>query len=172
MEEIWKDIIGLEGYYMISNVGNIKSLAREVSNGKSTRVIEERILNPGLNAQGYYSINLTKDNKLQRKLVHRLIAIHFIDNPNGLPHVNHRDGIRTNNSIDNLEWVTSRENACHGANSGKYVGVTFSKRAKKWQSNIFVDKKLKHIGYFLTLEEAYEARVKYELDNNIKNKYL
>jgi hypothetical protein len=119
---------------------------------------------------------LTKNNKTIDFLTHRLIAVAFIDNPLNKKTVNHKDSVRTNNSISNLEWASYRENHCHRVSkmpkSSKYVGVCFHKATKKWESNICVLGKLIHLGIHKTEEEAYQVRCDYEKNNNIENKYL
>lgn len=100
--EIYKDIIGYEGIYQISNLGNVKSL----------KYNKERILNKEL-SKGYYRFSLCLNNKTTHFLSHRLVALHFIDNSLNKPCVNHKDGNKLNNSIDNLEWCTHSENENH-----------------------------------------------------------
>jgi len=107
MEEIWKDIKGYEGYYQISNLGNIKSLNRTIENkgaigGKYK--IKGKSRSQSISKTGYYICTLCKNGKERTFKVHRLIAEAFIDNPNNLPIINHKDGNKLNNSIDNLEW--------------------------------------------------------------------
>jgi pectate lyase len=79
-------------------------------------------------------------------------------------------------SIHNLEWVSVMENNCHKSlnikNSSKYVGVSFNKRQKKWDSRICISQKQFYLGTFKTEEEAYAKRVEYMVNNNIENKYL
>lgn len=172
MKQIWKDIEGYEGLYQINNNAEIKSLSRIIKSGYN-RKIKEKILKPQLNTNGYYSISLHKDNKIVKKLVHVLVALAFLPNPNNLTQVNHIDGNKLNNKINNLEWCTNRENTCHfykkKNKTSKYIGVYKSKN--KWVAQIMINNKIKHIGRFSEENEAYLARVNYEKDNNIINKY-
>lgn len=123
MEEVWKDIDGYEGYYQVSNFGNIKSLEKTIKNSGTFSGFyktKERILKPRKNKDrnGYYELSLKKDGKEKRFKVHRLVACAFIDNPYNKPEVNHIDGDKSNNCFLNLEWVTSKENKKHAWDTG------------------------------------------------------
>lgn len=119
MKEIWKEIINYENKYWVSNLGRIKS---NYSGGK--------IISFQKNEDGYFKVSLYKKGKTKSFLVHRLVALHFIPNPRGVNTINHIDGNKENNCVDNLEWCTQKENMIHaekngllnhpfGANSGK-----------------------------------------------------
>lgn len=120
MEEIWKDIIGFEGVYQISNSGRLKSLDRILTFMRLGKIDyikrKSRILNPGLNTGGYYHVKLTFGNKKEVHRVHRLVALHFLDNPDSLNIVNHIDSDKTNNRVNNLEWCTEEHNRNHARN--------------------------------------------------------
>lgn len=103
MQEVWRDIRGYEGAYKISTYGRIKSY-QKTSMGV--------LLHPGLQNSGYRYIGLVKK-KRKFYLVHRLVAITFLHNPNNYPCVNHKDGDKTNNYLDNLEWVSYSDNIRH-----------------------------------------------------------
>lgn len=105
-EEIWKDIVSCEGKYQASNLGRIKSLG----NNKHRK---EKILKLGKTTNGYLQTSLCKKGIDKMYKVHRLVAMAFIPNPENKPQVNHKDGNKQNNHIDNLEWVTSSENKIH-----------------------------------------------------------
>ena len=110
-EEIWKPIEGWKGLYQVSNMGRVKSLERIVRNGKNCcRTVPEKILKTSKDKDGYLSVYLCKDNKKKWYFVHRLVAQAFISNPDNLAEVNHKDKIRTNNYVDNLEWCTTQYN--------------------------------------------------------------
>lgn len=122
--EIWKDITGYEGLYQVSSLGRIKSLTRfnEYYNAihkiKTKRIQKEKILNYSKNNRGYLQVCLTKNGKSKTYIVHRLVAKAFLSNSKSKEQVNHIDGNKENNSIDNLEWVTSSENNKHAFITG------------------------------------------------------
>lgn len=113
MTEIWKNIDGYDGKYMISSLGRVKALNYHCS-GK------EKIMSPELMKKGYLRASLLKDGIRERIMVHRLVATHFIDNPNNKPFVDHIDGNKTNNRVENLRWVTNQENCNNPATLTKY----------------------------------------------------
>lgn len=99
-KEIWKDCKGYEGKYQISNLGRIWSVKRQ------------QYMKPQKDTCGYLRIQLyTKNGKLRTEKVHRLVALAFIDNPDGKPEVNHINHVRDDNRVENLEWVTHKENS-------------------------------------------------------------
>jgi len=102
VEEIWEDIEGFEGLYRISNLGRVYSLTKDV------------VMKGKHNNRKYVQITLTKNGKQHYFLLHRLVASHFIDNPEGLPQVNHKDENKENNAANNLEWCTNKYNAHYG----------------------------------------------------------
>lgn len=101
--EIWKPIKGYEGLYFISNLSRVK---RVTPRGK----FKERLLYKSLNDSGYWCVSLCKNGKAKSKRVHRLVAEAFIPNPENKTQVGHKDESRTNDSLENLEWVTPEEN--------------------------------------------------------------
>ena len=111
MIEEWKNISGYEGLYQVSNLGRIKSLSHR-SNHRN-----ELILKPAI-VQGYKKVNLCKNGKSKIYPVHRLVAIAFIENKENKPEVNHVDGNKLNNCINNLEWNTKSENQKHCISTG------------------------------------------------------
>lgn len=114
--EEWVPIKGREREYMISNLGRIKSLKRYVNHYRGKRTVNERILNPTIYNNGYYCVMLGSGAK--KMLLHRLIAIHFIPNPNNYPCINHKDGNKLNNDLSNLEWCSYQTNNKHAHETG------------------------------------------------------
>lgn len=108
-QEIWKDVVGYEGRYMVSSVGRVKSLAGKF--GK--RVYKERLLRAHINSTGYPELELSRDGVQIAVSPHRLVAFAFIPNPQNKPEVNHINGIKTDNRVENLEWCTRGENIAH-----------------------------------------------------------
>ena len=119
--EIWKDIPGYEGIYMVSTFGNIKSLDRYVIKSNGVRQLKHgKLLESQFNQDGYLQCKLCKDGKHKTVRVHRIVASVFIPNPDNLPEVNHKDCNRSNNHIENLEWATHKENVVYSTNLGHY----------------------------------------------------
>ena len=121
MEEIWKPVFGYEGYYEVSNYGNVKAVNRVIK--KSNGVIQsrsERQMSIALNDDGYPTVKLSKDGRSERAFVHRLVALAFVPNPLGLPEVNHIDFDRQNAMADNLEWVSHKDNVDYTIKAGRH----------------------------------------------------
>lgn len=170
--EVWKDVKGYEGYYQISNWGRVKSLDRIILKSGFPHKVKERILKQCFDGN-YLCVGLYKESKNYSIRIHNLVGLHFIDNPNNQPILNHIDDDKLNNYYKNLEYCNYRENVNHHHNKGnKKCGVFFDKKAEKWRGQITINRKQLHLGTFNTQLEAYAARVKYEKDNNIQNKYL
>jgi hypothetical protein len=116
--EVWKDVPEYKGLYQVSNLGRVKSLDRIVINGGKRNKLKSKLLKPSCSGNGYPSVNFWMNRKYKTKLVHRLVAILFIENPKNKPHINHINGIKTDFSITNLEWCTHKENCIHAAKIG------------------------------------------------------
>ena len=116
---MWKNIKGYEGFYQISDEGQVKSLI-----GKEAKLISCTRLK-----SGYIDFGLCKDKKKYHHLAHRLVGIAFLNNPNNLPEINHKDENKSNNNVDNLEWCTSKYNSNYG------TGIARSAKAKEKKTN-------------------------------------
>lgn len=126
--EIWKDIIGYEKIYQVSNLGRVKKLYREwygSTGGK--RFTEEKIIPPHYSKFGYNHHLFIKEGNPKDLRVCRLVAIAFIPNPENKPFVNHKDGNKANDNVENLEWNTRSENDKHAFANGLRVGLKGSK---------------------------------------------
>lgn len=140
IDEVWKPIKDFECLYEINNLGEIRSLDREVIYSNGVKHIHKgKMLKPRKDKYGYLNIVLNKNGKSKTFKVHRLVAITFIPNPNNLPEVNHKDENKLNNSINNLEWCTSKYN-CNYGNHSKNIsksltGRTLSEQTKKLMSD-------------------------------------
>lgn len=141
---MYKYVIGYEDEYEISNTGIIRSKDRLcIDSLGRKRFRKGKELRPDIAQNGYYRVTLCRGGRKNQQYLHRLIAIHFISNPENKPQINHKDGDKLNNSVDNLEWVTAKENTVHAykndlinVRSGKRhhnhgVFGSKSKRAKK-----------------------------------------
>lgn len=115
--EVWKDIQGYEGQYMVSSKGRVKSVSRFTcdSNGYLKHK-KERILKCSI-TKGYFFVSLNNGD-IKRKSVHRLMCIAFLPNLSNKPQVNHKNGIKTDNRLENLEWCTNKENSDHAYRNG------------------------------------------------------
>lgn len=110
MEEVWKDVEGFKGYYQVSNLGNVRSLTRKVNTFNGMRTTKGKVLKPLKTKNNYLRIDLRKNRKHKYILLHRLVALTFIPNPHNYPVINHIDGNKFNNNINNLEWCTQSHN--------------------------------------------------------------
>ncbi len=164
MEEIWKDIKGYEGHYQASNLGRIKSI----------KFNKEKILKHQIHKNEYVRVELTINNTRKKIMVHRLVAHVFLglDIESDLV-VNHKNHIRSDNKIDNLEIVNNRENQSYLKinTTSKYVGVCFVKKIEKWQTYITINKKIIHLGIYDNEIEAHQAYLDALVKYNIENKY-
>ena len=159
--EIWKDIKNYEGRYQVSDLGRIKSLKRK-------GCLKDRILKQFKDLKGYYRVELFKKNNPKRFVVYILVATALLNHtPCGFKKVvDHKDNNPLNNNLNNLQLTTQRHN-CSKDKKGytsKYVGVVWSKKAKKWQSQININSKLKYLG---TYKNEYKAHLAYQ--NALKN---
>ena len=113
-ENIWESITNYEGFYEVSNCGRVKSL-------NYNHTVKEGILKPGATTDGYLTVGLWKNAEVTRKYIHRLVAEAFITNPQNKPTVNHINGIKTDNRVENLEWATHKQQSDHAWETGLQV---------------------------------------------------
>lgn len=113
MEEVWKDITGYEGYYQVSNLGNVRSLSRIDTNGHK---LSGKILKPNIGTNGYFYVNLSYHNNKKTKYIHNLVANAFLKNKQEC--VNHKDGNKLNNCLYNLEFCSKSYNVIHSLKKG------------------------------------------------------
>lgn len=111
--EIWKDITGYEGSYVINIKGEVKSIERNVPHRAGVRMVKERLLISRIDNHGYETVRLSRDGEEKTHYVHRLIAEAYISNVLNYPQVNHKNGVKTDNRLENLEWVTASQNTMH-----------------------------------------------------------
>ena len=148
-QEEFRPVPGYEGYYEVSNFGNVKSLTND------------KILKPCLDSNGYYKVTLSKDGKTKTIRIHILVATAFLDHvPDGYKIVvDHIDNNKLNNNLTNLQLITHRENISKDRKNGtsQYKGVFWGKNSNKWKSQITINGKQKHLGLFTSEEEAHEV---------------
>ena len=144
MEE-WKDVVGYESLYQVSNLGNIKK--------------GDKILKPSLLSTGYYSIQLIKDKIKKCFTVHRLIGKAFLLNPNNYSDIDHINRVRNDNNLDNLRWVTRSENLINKNYTNSTTGQRhIYKDGTLYYVRVTRNYMKEHIGSFKTLVEAIRAR--------------
>lgn len=114
MEEIWKDVVGYENYYQVSNLGNVRSKDRVVNTWHGVILKKGRMIKQSICNNGYYSVCFQVNNIKKQCLVHRIVAQAFIPNLDNMPYINHKDENRLNNNIENLEWCTAKYNINYG----------------------------------------------------------
>lgn len=159
--EIWKEVSGYEGKYEASTLGRIKSMSRKIKRKRGFFISKELILKLSINSSGYEYLNLCLEGKVMKYKVHQLVAMAFLNHvPNKMALVvNHKNSVRNDNRLDNLEIVTQRENSCNKniKTTSNYTGVSWQKNIGKWQSGIRIKGKPKHLGFFLNEIEAHQA---------------
>ena len=184
MEE-WKSIPGYEGLYEVSSYGRVKSL--EKSYVKKNGIMDHKpeiILSPKNNGTGYFIVCLYKNKTHKYYLIHRLVALTFLPNPNNLPCVNHKDEDKTNNRVDNLEWCDQKYNVNYGMSQekrkctkiklGQWYGLDkednklrLREYSKKWYRDNINSVKERNKEYYQKNKEAILKRQKeYKLKNS------
>ena len=112
--EIWKNVVGFEEQYEISNLGNLRSKERFVKHWRGgERKYKSNFKNIRLNDKGYFRCNLKNEGKRYDFTIHKLVALAFIPNEENKPFINHKNGIKTDNRVENLEWCSASENVTH-----------------------------------------------------------
>ena len=168
IKEIWKDVVGYEGQYEVSNLARVRSLKLYA---KTTgRILKQKYI------KKYISVPLSHKNKCTNCTVHRLVAKAFVPNPKKLKQVNHIDGDRSNNKASNLEWVSARENSCHAfkdkkGKDSKYIGVYKSYNCSTWYAKIYMNGAQHRFYGFKTDRDAYKKYLSVAKENGITNRY-
>jgi hypothetical protein len=162
--EIWNSVRGYMFLYEVSTTGKI----RNANTRKEFKLAPRK--------DGYIRVGLRKNNVFKQHYLARLIYDSFMGIPDLSFEVNHIDKDKNNNCLSNLELITKRENCCHRSKtklnkSSNYSGVCKTYN-NKYRAYIYIDNKQKSLGYYHTEIEAYQARVNFEHNNNINNKYL
>lgn len=135
-EEEWRPVVGYEGYYEVSDLGRVKSLTRTIEfKGGREVTLKGKMIKPGKHSTGYLVVGLNKNHIQEMKRVHRVVAEAFIPNPENKPQVNHLNGIKTDNSLINLEWNTVKENIRHAFDTGlnKRGEMHYGTQLMKWE---------------------------------------
>jgi hypothetical protein len=164
MEEIWKDIPDYEGFYQVSNLGRIKSLKRIVyQHGIYPFTSKEKILKQNISSNGYFIVGLFKNNKRKTQNTHQIVAIAFLNHkPDGTRKivVDHINNIKTDNRVENLQLITTRENLSKDKKgNSKYIGVYWCEKTKRYKSQIRTNFKQKYLGSFIN---EYDAHLAYQ----------
>lgn len=131
MVEVWHDVKGYEGLYQVSNLGRVKSLERNIKMRQYVLHTVEKIMKPIFDGKGYNQITLCKSGKMKRISIHRLVATHFIPNTENKPFINHINGIKTDNRVENLEWCTPSENNLHMYRVLGHKGTMLGRKASE-----------------------------------------
>lgn len=107
---LWKDVPGYEGLYQVSDSGEVRSLSKLSYNGRGWGLRKQKLLKPGHREGNYLFVVLSNGKNVKHEAVHRLVAMAFLENPKGLPEVNHKDEDPQNNTVENLEWCSRQYN--------------------------------------------------------------
>lgn len=127
----WRFINGFGNYFKISNIGNVKKIEKFVLFRNKYLIVPEHYLAKTRDKNGYLKVKIFYENKRKNIFIHRLVAIAFLNNPENKPQVNHKDGVKNNNKLKNLEWSTNKENVAHAFNilnrNGSHTGLLGAK---------------------------------------------
>lgn len=153
--EVWCVCPGFPAY-SVSSLGRVR---RET--GGRSGATAGRVLRPRSTGNGYHRVDLYDANGQHSMKIHRLVAMAFVNNPDGKPYVDHINGVRTDNRLCNLRWATHSQNqkntVSRAGSSSRFLGVSLYKPSGKWQVYIKINGKNKYIGYFSDEEEAARA---------------
>lgn len=131
MNEVWKDVLGYEGLYQVSNLGQVRSLERYRKNHVGVAKVQGKILRQSIKNSGYAKVALCKDGKVKTFTIHRMVAQAFVENVDGKTTVNHINGNKLDNRAENLEWTTYAENNMHAIDTGlNKMGVMNNKSSR------------------------------------------
>lgn len=167
--EQWKDIKGYKGLYQVSNLGNVKSLDRIVHTKTGNQKWKSKVISKSIFGL-YYGFNICKNGKKKKIHFHRLVAQAFLPNPNNKKEVNHINGDKLDNRVENLEWVTRQENAKHAYDTG-LINVDFSfKRIYCVELDRYF-KTIKSFCEYLKENGYYKNRSVKSIQTMIKTKY-
>ena len=176
MEEIWKDIKGYEGFYQVSNQGRVRSVEREICKSNNMKQISKSYILKFEKGKGYNYVHLFKNGTRKRMAVHRLVAIAFIPNPDNKPEVDHINTIKIDNRVENLRWVTPKENMNNPLTKENMSESQKGKSKGKPKSKESIDKmaKAKSIKVVqLTLEgelvKIWDSAIKAERESGFDN---
>ena len=146
MDEAWKPVVGFEGLYEVSNTGKVRSVDRIVPSrwpcGAKMRGV---MLTPQTSHKGYKTVVLHKNNQYHQKQVHRLVAEAFIENPDGLPQVNHIDTDKANNNVSNLEWISGTDNMRHAFKNGCFKFTDNQRNALREKQRLSVKSRIRPV---------------------------
>ena len=175
INEIWKDIPNYEGYYQVSNLGNVRSIDRVIKNRKAEYLLKGKDIKFLINGggyNGYFDVVLSKEGVQKRYRVHQLVAMAFLNHePNGFKKVvNHKNFDKLDNRLENLEIISARENCNkkHLKSTSIYTGVSWEKNTNKWKSIITIKSQLIYLGRY---EDEIQASEIYELAVKLVDKY-
>tara|TARA_R110001599_G_scaffold72650_1_gene201379 strand:- start:2731 stop:3228 length:498 start_codon:yes stop_codon:yes gene_type:complete len=155
--EIFKDIKGYEGFYQVSNLGNVKSIDRVNNLG---RLLKTKTLKNSKMSSGYFSVRLSRGGRQKTFSIHKLVAIAFLNHKPCSYEivVDHIDNDKLNNKADNLQLITQRENSSKNRdNSSGYTGVYWNETNKNWKSIIRIKGKSKYLGSFNNVIDAHNT---------------
>lgn len=152
----WKPLPGGEGYYEISRTGRVRRLPWTDSRGVLQGAMEMKVTASGPPNCRYHKVCIQVARKKKLFLVHRLLALAFIPNPEGKPHINHKDGDKLNNALDNLEWCTHKENIRHAIKTG-LMPLPKTGKGQMSPSSKLCDWQVREIKRRLAVGESAEA---------------